>query len=44
MQNSILITILSAIFIALVGIGIIAPVMPIYATDLGATGFDLARQ
>ncbi|MFP3981161.1 MAG: MFS transporter [Desulfobacterales bacterium] len=41
MQNSILITILSAIFIALVGIGIIAPVMPIYATDLGATGFDL---
>ncbi len=41
MQNSILLTILSAIFIALVGIGIIAPVMPIYATDLGATGFDL---
>ncbi len=41
MQNSILITLLSAIFIALVGIGIIAPVMPIYATELGATGFGL---
>ncbi len=41
MQTSILATLLSALFIALVGIGIIAPVMPIYATDLGATGFTL---
>ncbi|MGM0454434.1 MAG: MFS transporter [Thermodesulfobacteriota bacterium] len=41
MQRSILFTLLSAVFIALVGIGIIAPVMPIYATELGATGFTL---
>jgi len=41
MQKSVLFTLLSALFIALVGIGIIAPVMPIYATDLGATGFTL---
>ncbi len=41
MNKSILFTLLSALFIALVGIGIIAPVMPIYATDLGATGFTL---
>ena len=41
MQKSILFTLLSALFIALVGIGIIAPVMPIYATELGATGFTL---
>ena len=41
MQKSILFTLLSATFIALVGMGIIAPVMPIYATDLGATGFTL---
>src|SRR6056297_3135713 len=41
MNKSILFTLLSALFIALVGIGIIAPVMPIYATELGATGFTL---
>ncbi len=41
MKKSILFTLLSSLFIALVGIGIIAPVMPIYATDLGATGFTL---
>ena len=41
MQKSMLFTLLSALFIALVGIGIIAPVMPIYATELGATGFTL---
>ncbi|MFP4226786.1 MAG: MFS transporter, partial [Desulfobacterales bacterium] len=41
MQKSILFTLLSVLFIALVGIGIIAPVMPIYATELGATGFTL---
>jgi len=41
MQKSILFTLLSALFIALMGIGIIAPVMPIYATELGATGFTL---
>jgi MFS family permease len=41
MQKSILATLLSALFIALIGIGIIVPVMPIYATELGATGFTL---
>ncbi len=41
MQKSILIILLSSLFIALVGIGIIAPVLPIYAAELGATGFTL---
>ncbi|MCF8110668.1 MAG: MFS transporter [Desulfobacteraceae bacterium] len=41
MQKHLLAAILSAVFIALVGIGIIAPVMPIYATELGASGFAL---
>ena len=41
MQKSILLTILSAIFIVFVGMGIIAPILPIYAEDLGATGFAL---
>ncbi|MFP4194984.1 MAG: MFS transporter [Desulfobacterales bacterium] len=41
MKKYLLAAILSAVFIALVGIGIIAPVMPIYATELGASGFAL---
>ncbi|MCF8114457.1 MAG: MFS transporter [Desulfotignum sp.] len=41
MQKSILFTILSAIFIVFVGMGIIAPILPIYAEELGATGFAL---
>ena len=41
MQKSILITILSAIFIVFMGMGIIAPILPIYAEELGATGFAL---
>lgn len=41
MEKYILATLLSAVFIALVGIGIIAPIMPLYATELGATGFAL---
>lgn len=41
MQKSILLTILSAIFIVFVGMGIIAPILPIYAEELGATGFAL---
>ncbi len=36
-----LFTILSAIFIAYVGMGIIVPIIPIYAAELGATGFAL---
>ncbi|MFP3928555.1 MAG: MFS transporter [Desulfobacteraceae bacterium] len=41
MPKNILITLLGAIFIALMGIGIIAPLMPIYASRLGATGVGL---
>ncbi|MGM0395365.1 MAG: MFS transporter, partial [Thermodesulfobacteriota bacterium] len=41
MQKSILLTILSAIFIVFVGMGIIVPILPIYAEELGATGFAL---
>jgi MFS transporter, DHA1 family, multidrug resistance protein len=41
MQNSILFTVLSAIFITYVGMGIIVPIVPIYAAELGATGFAL---
>jgi len=41
MDKKILTTVLLAIFIALLGVGIIAPIMPLYATDLGATGIGL---
>ena len=41
MQKYTLFTILSAIFIAYVGMGIIVPIVPIYAAELGATGFAL---
>lgn len=41
MQKHILFTILSAIFIVFVGMGIIVPILPIYAAELGATGFAL---
>jgi len=41
MQKSILLTILSAIFIVFMGMGIIAPILPIYAEELGATWFAL---
>lgn len=41
MQKYILFTILSAIFIVFVGLGIIVPILPIYAAELGATGFAL---
>ncbi|MCF8106000.1 MAG: MFS transporter [Desulfohalobiaceae bacterium] len=41
MDRRILLTLLLAVFIALIGIGIIAPVMPLYATELGATGLSL---
>lgn len=41
MDKRILGTILLSLFIALLGMGIIAPIMPIYATRLGATGISL---
>lgn len=41
MKNHTLFTLLLAVFIALLGIGIIVPVMPVSAKDLGATGFGL---
>ena len=41
MPRNILFTLLASIFIALLGIGIIAPLMPIYATRLGASGIGL---
>ncbi|MBR9982810.1 MAG: MFS transporter [Desulfatitalea sp.] len=41
MHKYTLFTVLSAIFIAFVGMGIIVPILPIYATELGATGFAL---
>jgi len=41
MQRTILFTILTAIFVVFVGIGIIVPILPIYAAELGATGFSL---
>lgn len=40
-NTRILATLHLAVFIALIGIGIIAPVMPLYATQLGATGLSL---
>jgi DHA1 family multidrug resistance protein-like MFS transporter len=41
MKNNTLITLLLSVFIALLGIGIIVPVMPIFAAELGAGGFAL---
>jgi len=35
------VTLLLSVYIALLGIGIIVPVMPVFATDLGASGFGL---
>lgn len=41
MQGHLLVTLLLSIFIALLGIGIIVPVMPVFATSLGASGVAL---
>ena len=41
MEKRTLVTLLLALFIASLGVGIIAPIMPIYAMDLGATGVTL---
>lgn len=41
MTRQILVTLLLSVFIALLGIGIIIPVMPVFATELGANGLAL---
>lgn len=41
MQRHTLVTLLLSVFIALLGIGIIVPVMPVFAKELGAGGFAL---
>ncbi len=41
MLNPILLTVTLSVFTALLGVGIIIPVLPILATKLGATGFTL---
>ena len=41
MLNRILITVVLSVFIALLGVGIIIPVLPVLATKLGASGFAL---
>ncbi|MFW2366309.1 MAG: MFS transporter [Desulforhopalus sp.] len=41
MQNKTLATLLLSVFIALLGIGIIVPVMPVFASELGAGGLAL---
>ncbi len=41
MERQTLITLLLSVFIALLGIGIIIPIMPVFATELGASGFSL---
>ena len=41
MQGRLLVTLLLSIFIALLGIGIIVPVMPVFAASLGAGGLAL---
>ncbi len=41
MQKHTLVTLLLSVFIALLGIGIIVPVMPVFAKELGAGGFAL---
>lgn len=41
MQGHLLGTLLLSVFIALLGIGIIVPVMPVFATGLGASGLGL---
>ncbi|MFH1215687.1 MAG: MFS transporter [Pseudomonadota bacterium] len=41
MQRQILATLLLSVFIALLGIGIIVPIMPVFAASLGANGLAL---
>lgn len=51
-HRRILVTLLAAIFVALLGVGIVVPIMPLYAEDLGASstmlgvmvaGFSISR-
>ena len=37
-MESLLIVLLSVVFIALLGVGVIAPVLAVFATNLGAIG------
>jgi MFS family permease len=41
MLNRILVTVMLSVFIALLGVGVIIPVLPLLATKLGASGFSL---
>ncbi len=41
MQNQTLFTLLLSIFIALLGVGVMVPILPVYAESLGAGGFAL---
>ncbi len=41
MKNNTLFTLLLSVFIAFLGIGIIVPIMPVFATELGAGGLAL---
>ncbi len=41
MKNNSLLTLLLSVFIALLGIGIIIPVMPVFSVIFGAGGFAL---
>lgn len=41
MDKQTLLTILLSVFIALLGVGIIVPIMPVFASELGAGGFAL---
>ena len=41
MEKQILVTVLFTVFTAMLGVGVIIPVMPLFATGLGATGFTL---
>lgn len=40
-ERRMVVVLLGALFIALLGVGIIAPIIPIYAMDLGATGISV---
>jgi MFS family permease len=41
MFNRVLVTVVLSVFIALLGVGIIIPILPVLATKLGASGFSL---
>ena len=41
MEKRLLLTLLLVVFAALLGVGIIIPIVPVYAMDMGATGITL---